>query len=505
MDLIFLIQLAKSVFKELCKYRYTAILIGCLVAFAILAAGVLWQEKYAVSASLYADRQNIIQPLLAGNAQVTKVEDQREVVKDIMLSRRILEKIVDSKEYLGVDSGDLDDVQQGAQVSRLRNSIDVKRLGKSYIGVSYSDVDPGRSFYVVTKLVEYFIKESSDTKRSESKQAFQFIDKQANQYKDQLRDAENKLKLFQSSNTDGNAARIERNVEDFSSEISTIELDLEQSNVRIESLQTQVNQEDRFLSQKAKASGYQERIATAVAELDILRLSLTDNHPDIISLVQHIDSLRIAASGEGTAPSSSIVSIENPVYDELRGQLASATVERNAIQKRLSSLKKRLVEARAKSKRVVERNAELAELTRDYDVTQKLYEELLESKEKARLSMTLDIEEQGVSYKIQEPAKFPLGPSGLRYVHFVVLGLLLGIVVPLGLMVVYVLADPRIRFSSSLEHDLGVPLLVDIPHLQTSSMLYVRRMQLRSFAVVFFVCVGLYVGAAVLFKLTGLS
>ncbi len=94
MDFLFILQLARAGFRELWLHRYAALFGGFTIAVGILIYGMLWQEKYTVSTSLYADQQNIIAPLLQGQAQVTKVEDQLQVVRDLMLSNRILEQIV---------------------------------------------------------------------------------------------------------------------------------------------------------------------------------------------------------------------------------------------------------------------------------------------------------------------------------------------------------------------------------------------------------------------------
>ena len=446
MDLLFVLQLLRNILKELWLHKYLSLFSGIAIAFAILMFGFLWQEKYQVSTTIYADSQNIIQPLLEGQAQVTRVEDKSQVVKDLMLSQRAIEKIIIEQGFLV--EGD-SAATQAEKISDLRDDVSVSMLGQNYIGVSFSDTDPDRAYNVITHLVDYFIRESSATKRSESKQAFLFIEKQSNAYKEQLRLAEEKLKQFKATNLDGTESSVAAKVEDLRTSISDIELDLEQATSRVDSLVIQVKKEDRYLTKKAKADEYKERIAEAVARLDNLRLSLTDNHPDVINLRQHIAGLYDAVenpTSSGSSLSNSVGSKENPVYDELRAQLAAAQVEKDAIEKRLKSMKVRLSQEYARAKRVAERNAESSELTRDYDVTKGLYEDLLGRKEKARLSMTLDIEGQGVTYKIQEPAKYPLSPSGLRFIHFVILGCLAAVVVPVGLAGTYVFLDPRIRF-----------------------------------------------------------
>lgn len=501
MDLVFITQLIRSVAKELWQNRFFALGLGGIVAFSCLVYGMLWQESYEVKTTLYADRQNIIAPLLAGQAQVTKVEDRRQIVRDLMLSNRILETVVEEEGFL---QGGASAASHAAKVSSLRKRVKVKNLGPNYIGVSFSDTDPDRAYRVVTRLVDFFITESSANKRSESKQAFLFIDRQANSYKEQLRDAEENLKNYKAANVDVSENRLAGSIDNLRTEISNLELDLEQSSTRVYTLKAQVEKEDRYLSQKAKANDYQQRLAEAVARLDNLRLSLTDNHPDVINLKQHIEGLKAAANTPSNASRDDIVAgIENPVYDELRSQLASAQVDYQSTKKRLDTMKVRLQDTYARGKQAAEKNAQLAELTRDYDVTRQLYEELLERKEKARLSMTLDQEGQGVSYKIQEPAKYPLSPTGMRFIHFVTAGGLLALAAPIGLAIGYVLLDPRIRFTGSLENNYGVPLLGVVPHAVSGMM---RRKLIREMQVfgVLLLCVGLaYLGVAGIVELRG--
>ena len=291
MDLLFVLQLLRNILKELWLHKYLSLFSGIAIAFAILMFGYLWQEQYEVSTTIYADSQNIIQPLLEGQAQVTRVEDKSQVVKDLMLSQRAIEKIIIEQGFLV--EGD-DAATQAGKISDLKDEVRVSMLGQNYIGVSYSDTNPDRAYNVITHLVDYFIRESSATKRSESKQAFLFIEKQSNAYKEQLRLAEEKLKQFKASNLDGSESSVANKIEELRSSISDIELDLEQAASRVDSLVIQVKKEDRYLTKKAKSDEYKERIAEAVARLDNLRLSLTDNHPDVINLRQHIAGLAYA-------------------------------------------------------------------------------------------------------------------------------------------------------------------------------------------------------------------
>ena len=64
--------------------------------------------------------------------------------------------------------------------------------------------------------------------------------------------------------------------------------------------------------------------------------------------------------------------------------------------------------------------------------------------------MTLDMTGQGVSYKVLEPATFPVLPTGARFLHFVIAGPMVGLIIGLGLIVVSVLFSRRILFPEQL-------------------------------------------------------
>src|SRR5690625_7085236 len=95
---------------------------------------------------------------------------------------------------------------------------------------------------------------------------------------------------------------------------------------------------------------------------------------------------------------------------------------------------------------------------------------MLQRKESARLSMALDVEGQGVSYQIQDPARYPTNPSGLQFIHFAVVGPFVGIIAPIGLLFLFVLLDPHFRSARALQHSLpaGFGLMGGVPHYPTT-------------------------------------
>jgi uncharacterized protein involved in exopolysaccharide biosynthesis len=187
----------------------------------------------------------------------------------------------------------------------------------------------------------------------------------------------------------------------------------------------------------------------------------------------------------------------NPFYEELRSKLSEAEINLNTRLRRMAATKRLLEGEFERRKRIANQQAELSELTRDYTVTQKIYDDMLERKETARLSMTLSIEGQGVNYKIQEPPEYPLNPEGLRFLHFVLAGPLLGLLITIGVAIGYVLLDQRVRFPTDVSQLTSAPLLVVIPHVRTP---FTQRIVRSDMLLMFFLGVALlavYVGVAV--------
>jgi predicted transcriptional regulator len=157
----------------------------------------------------------------------------------------------------------------------------------------------------------------------------------------------------------------------------------------------------------------------------------------------------------------------NPLYEELRRELSATKTTIDTLRVRIAQIEQRLKHELERGRRIHVSELILAELTRDYEVNRDIYQQLLKRRENARVSMSLDQEEQGLNLRIQERAVVPVQPSGPRFLHFAAISLVLGILVPVGLIYLKVMYDPRICFKSTISEKLSLPVLAVIPHLST--------------------------------------
>ncbi len=499
MDGSFITDLLRAVIRELIRFKALVVAILLLVSFGVLAVGMQWPKTYDTRAILYADVTNIIEPLLRGRAEVTSI-DRSEQARERIYTRVIIEQVARKS---GLITGTEPVDTQESIISGLRNRISIAEQGRrsNYFSVGYRDSDPDRSFRVLNTVVDVFIEDAAERRRQESRGAFEFIDEQVRSYKRQLEMAEERLKDFRTRNLFISEGSVAQRTNQLRAQIEDLKLRIDEMSARKRSVEEQLRTESRYLASRGRIDSLRERVNALQVQLDTLRLSYRDTHPDVISLKDQILELEIAIENVDAQPQPGLGSgiggpQENPLYEELRKQAANAEVELQTMNNRLRALERLLDEEHQRAGLVAAKEAELSELTRDYDVTKQIYEEMLERREKARLSMTLDIEGQGVSYKIQEPARFPLQPSGFQFVHFFMLGPLAGLAVSLGLVVAFVVLDPRVRSPNLLANQLpeDVEILGVVPHINTPIGKRIFRTDVILLALVVLVAGAAYTG-----------
>lgn len=501
MDLTQLLQYARACLWELWVFKIPALLLFAFCGFGVLVAGMFWPVTFESSATIYADNQNILKPLLDKQAAVAKLQDQTQVVRDVMMSPRILRLVV---EDVYPDMKLASDQEMEKAIGKIRGNLTLKGLGSTYIKVSYKAGTPDETYETLNSLVDIFIRDSADTQRNESREAFTFIDSQVKQYKQQLLDSEQKLKKFKSDEFEGGASAVESRIANLRNTIEEMHISMDEVQTRINSLQKQLSEENKYSAQRFKEDVYTERLASLNERLNQLMLVYKPSHPDVVSVKLQIEettrlmnevSDEKALQTDQNSEQQSDVTV-NPLYAELRSKLAEAKVNKLTLERRLEAHQGLLEEAFKRRKLVAEGQAELAELTRDYNVTRKIYEDMLERKERARLSMALNVEGQGIAYRVQEPPVYPLNPTGFSFIHFVMLGPVVGVLVPIGLVIVYVLLDPRLRFPAELEQAVGVPVVGVVPHINTQFSRLVSRADIIIVVLLFVVILAAYLGVA---------
>lgn len=470
-------SLLKIVLNETFTYRNAITVFFVVVSLSILGVGTMWPKKYTSSTSILINESNIIDPLMEGRAVATSVSDRSSIVHEIIFRKKILDQVLLAGGWMDNEISAVD--QQLLRESvRKRTTVDGD---DNLLKISYTDSEPERAFIVTKTFSDIFIQESLVAKENESKSAFKFINNQVIDYQKKLTDVESNLERYRSNSEGVNTGSVDASTARINSLLSSIEqttLQLREAEIRQASIEKQLSGEAESTLSFSRQGQLGVRIGELQSQLDILRLSFRDTYPDIVAIKEQIlalkvsieqekdardDAKRIAKKGGSLYIDEGIST--SPLFQRLRTELSQTKTQVETLSGRLTETKRLLKRETEMSKRLHAGEKVVTELTRDYQVNREIYQDLLRRRENARVSMDLNQSQQDQTFKIQEPAFIPLQPSGLRFLHFVVGGIIFGIAIPLGLIYLVVTADPRIRDETVLTSSTQFPVMGVVNHL----------------------------------------
>lgn len=441
--------------------------------FALIAA-FSWPRGYTAATTILVSEKNIIQPLMQGAAATTEVADRARMAREVIHGRRVMNQVVGLTGWVRAEAPDS---EREPIIDSLTARTTISNVGRNLIRIEFRDGDAERAFRTTKTLADIFIQESIGAKAAESQAAFEFIDRQTQEYHEKLMAMEERLKAFRIANIDASPG----SEGDFNQRINALQQRIEQSTqelreaeIKKRSLEKQLSGEVESATVVSREGQYRQRIAELNTQLETLRLSYHDTYPDIVRIRHQIadlneaiaaDRQRRAQAGPGSRAVIDESVINNPVYQQMKRELSQTQIMIDMLNARIGEARQQLNAVLERGKQAQSGEATLAELTRDYQVTRDIYQDLLRRRESARVSMNMDKENQGLTFKIQEPATLPLEPSGLKFWHYIAIGLVLGVVVPGGLIYGLIQIDPRVRQPMTLAARRTLPMLVVVPHL----------------------------------------
>ena len=475
-------EIIVTALNELVMHKNKALVLFVLISLGVLAIGFNWPKVYTSSSIIFVDDRNIIQPLMQGAAVVTESRDHSKNASEIILGRKILSSVLEVAGWLESNPSmiEIDQILED-----IKKRTEIRSVGQNLIRIQYEDDDPRRAFITVKQMAAMYVNEGKDAKVEESRAAYEFIENQADEYLQKLTTVDKKLKDFLASNPDarpGSETQITAQIERLKRDIDNTSLQLSEAGIRKTSLQSQLSGEAAITISQSKEGQYQAKINQLQDELESLLLTYTETYPDVkkirhkievlkeamIKEVQYRDKAVELAKKEGrTYLDQNIVA--NPIYNTLRANLSETETEIATLQARNSEMKVMLKSEYDRLRRIQEGEAMMQQLTRDYEVNQEIYQDLLRRRENARVSRSLDAEKQGFTFKIQEEAQMPLRPTGIRFLHFIILGLAMGVIAPIGIAYMYIQLDPRIRSVRYLNNELEIPVIAEIPQYSIDS------------------------------------
>lgn len=465
------------------KRRYLAIAVSLAVLSLFTWGGYFWPKSYEVSSTVTIENSGLVNPLAQGigTSGNQSLMDLRNTITSRVVIGRVIKK-------LGLDASKKNDTQFEGLIANIQKNLEVtavQRVGGSrdadLFKISYRGRDPKVVLTTVENLVSEFIEESAGHQRSVAFGAYDFIDEQLNEYRKKLEDSDKATREFRERNPSmvpQNEAAVLGRIESFQTSRIETEIKLKELIRKRDNLQKQLSGEKEltvaFVSNDGSPEG---RLNFLNNQLMQLLTKYTENYPDVLKVKSEIEELRKqiaqAAIDEKTGKMGNTVGSEtkaiNPVYRQIKEEMSRTDTEIETMKARQEELVKQLNEGRAMLGRMPKEQEEWTKLQRDRSAYQRVYDELIQKRESARVSKDLEIADKTTRLRVVDPPVMPRFPVSPNRVKLILLGFFLGICAGVGVAVGLDYIDKSFKDEEEVQKGLRLPVLASIPSIITDA------------------------------------
>lgn len=465
------------------RYRW----FGLAAAWAICAIGwgivAFIPDRYTVEAKVFIDTDSLMGPLLKGLAVPANLDERVGMMLKTLITRPNIEQVI---HIVNPKSASFTAARLEKQVDEMEANVTIRPLeSKNLFAIGYSDNNSAHAEAVTQTLLSILIDSNIGDKRRDMEGVQSFIDRKIAQYETDLRAAEKRRADFKAANLD-------------LVETGTEGTDLDKANAQVvqanQDLGAAIVQRDSFAAQLAVSpktvaldrgtatepdstlaggstlrGSPSQRLEQAKQSLVELRAKFTDDYPDIVATKKTISQLEaeIAAAPKKASADSQLLGNPNPIYVELRGKLSDAEASVALQRHRVAEATSNLERAKESTAHAIEIEAKYKDLDRDYGIINDNYQQLLKSREAARLSQSADDQQQAVSFRVVEPPQrspYPAAPNRLLLNSLV---LLAGVAGGVAAALLLSLNAGQFAAGDELAAMSGMPLIGVVTRLQS--------------------------------------
>jgi succinoglycan biosynthesis transport protein ExoP len=457
------------------RRRYLAISVALVVVSVFTWGSFFVPAVYEARSTVLIDKSSIMQPLIQGIGVAGGSEESLSSLKESITSRSV---ILRTLEKLGMINDRTRGRSEGL-INEIRSNLAIELQGGGTNGadlftLSYRGRDPRMVSDVVNALVRECIDETVGFRRSDAYSAYEFIQSQLMDYKGKLEESDKAIREFREKNPEmipQNENTLVGRIENFQASMIDSEIKLKELIRKKENLQKQLSGEKELtVAIVTNDDSPQGRLAHLNNQLVMLMTKYTDNYPEVIKVKSEIAELKKemerAKTSHQRGPGSETAMI-NPIYQQLRQELAKTDVEVESLKARLAELSRQQREGERALGRMPKGQEEWTKLQRDRNVYQRIYDELLQKLESAKVSRDLEIGNKGENFKILDAAVLPQLPVKPNRPVMILMGILLGIVSGVATVLGLDYLNHSFKDEDSIESALGLSVLVAVPTIVT--------------------------------------
>ena len=462
------------------KRRYIALSVSLLVLSIFTWGSFILPKAYQARSTVAVEKSSLLDPLMKGVGISSNVEGLLGNIKNQITSRNIAERVV---KKLDLDAHTKNTGQYESTIEEVRSNLNVMVMqsggkqadsGMALFTITYTGQDPKTVRDVVNTLISEYIEENMGYRTTDAESAYEFIKNQLLEYKNRVDESDKGIREFREKNP----RMIPQNEPALLGKIDALQTTRMESEIRLkEQLRKKENLRKQLSGEKELTVAFVTRQGTPQVRLDYLNNQLmtlqakyTDNYPEVIKVKHEIEELkRQLAQGKNSKPedSGSETSAMNPLYQQLREELAKTDADADSLRARIAELSRQQGKLDSLLGQMPKEQEEWSKLQRDKNVSQKIYDELLTRLENAKVSKDLQVTNKTGNFRVIDPAILPQLPVKPNRVAMIMLGIVAGIFSGAGAAFGLEYLKPTFKDEGQIESTLKVPVLASIPKMIT--------------------------------------
>ena len=463
--------------------RWIAIAIAwgvCLLGWLVVS---MIPNTYESKARVYVDAKDYLSKQL-GIAGDTK--EQIAEVRQTLSSAKNLEKVVTSTR-LGeglTERGAID-----AAVAELEKRVKVTSTEETLFEIT-AEVGKGNlsdaenavlARDVVQKLLDIMREQYVIGNRVGISTAIDDLDRQLNERKAELEQAEQRRLAFEAQYPDlvGGSEALSSKVQQARTELRDVDADLAAAQSALAAISGQLSSTPRSIVGGRDATGPKAALLQAQTQLAELRArGLTDSHPDVVSTTKQVALLARQAAGAGDDAGGA----PNPAYASLVAIKSERQATVEALQARRAALQSNFAALMASQASEPTVAAEANRISRDYDVLRQNYEKLLQDREALRTRGKVEDKASQFRFDIIQQPGVPRKPAAPNR-PLLLLGVLI-VGIGGGVAGAYALGQLKSSFATpqKLERAFDLPVIGAISLTVSDAARAVEKRRLKQFA-----------------------
>jgi polysaccharide chain length determinant protein (PEP-CTERM system associated) len=478
-------QLGGDDYAAIWRRRRWFILLPALLGPALLYGISLFiPSRYESDTLVLIERQKVpnslVQPIITDdlNARVASLEEQ-------VLSRTRLEPLIKRYDLFKEDA----DQPMEVLLDRLRKDIlltPVKPIVRSRdetlpgftIGVTLATARVAQQ--VCAEITSMFVEENLRQREQSAKGTTSFFQAQLDEAKRHLDEEDAKLAQFKRGHIHELPEETQANL----NLLSSLNGQLEAATQALNRAQQDKTYTESLLAQQVAAwkafhavgdtpqpQTLEQQLTFAENQLVAMQAQYTPDHPDVIRLKAEIERLKKKAHEQAaevdskTEGQAKAAPVEPPQIQQLRSHVRAyeeairgQTQAQSRVQEQIAVLQSRI-----QMSPVVEQ--QYKEITRDHQIAQDFYNELLKKENESAMATDLEQRQQGEQFVIMDPANLPEKPTFPNRPLFALGGFGGGLGLGLSLAWLMEMRDKALHNEKDIEACLGLVTLARVPCL----------------------------------------